>query len=144
MSNTFTAKMPKWFWVVSILALIWNLLGIMGFVANVNLSPEALAEYPVAEQEIYNNTPLWATMAFAIGVLAGTIGSLGLVLRKRWAKPILIVSLIAVLLQLFHGFILANGIKVYGPSRMIMPIVIVLVGVFLIWFANMAENRKMI
>lgn len=108
---------------------------------NVNLSPEVLATLPQAEQDIYNATPIWATIAFAVAVFAGTIGSLGLVLRKRWAKPLLIASLVGVAVQMFHAFVLAKGLEVYGMERMVMPLMIVLIAAFLVWYANMMDKK---
>lgn len=137
-----TTKVPTWFWVISILALVWNLLGILGFFANVNLSEEALAQFSEAEQEIYRTTPIWVTIAFAIAVFGGALGSLGLVLRKNWAKPLLIASLVGVLVQMFHAFVLANGIEVYGINRMIMPMVVVLIAGLLVWLVNSVQPKE--
>jgi len=140
--TTSSTKTPTWFWVISILALIWNLLGIMGFFANVNLSPEALAQFSEAEQEIYRTTPIWVNIAFGTAVFAGAIGSLGLALRKQWAKPILILSLIGVLVQMFHAFFIVNGIEVYGIERMIMPMVVTLISILLVWLANSVQSKE--
>ena len=136
-----STKVPTWFWVVSILALVWNLLGLMAFFTTVNMSPETLTTFPEAEQKIYRNTPIWATIAFAVAVFGGTLGSLGLVLRKNWAKPLLIASLIGVLLQNFHAFILANGLEVYGMERAVMPMIVILIGGLLIWLANSVQSK---
>ena len=141
MTNSST-KIPTWFWIVSIIALIWNLLGIMGFFANVNLSEAALAQFPEAEQAIYRTTPIWATIAFAIAVFAGAIGSLGLVLRKTWAKPLLIASLIGAIIQMFHAFVLAKGIEIYGIERMILPMVVILIAALLVWLANNVQTKE--
>lgn len=136
-----TTKVPTWFWIVSILALIWNLMGLMAFFATINMNPETLATFPEAEQEIYRNTPIWATLAFAVAVFGGTLGSLGLVLRKPWAKPVLIASLLGVLLQNLHTFIFANGLEVYGIERVAMPAMIIIIGGLLIWLANSVESK---
>ena len=48
---------------------------------------------------------MWVTGLFAIGVFAGALGTLGLVLRRRWARPLLLLSLVAVILQ-FGGWLL--------------------------------------
>ena len=38
-----SSPIPTWFWVASILALVWNLMGVMAYIAQVTLTPEALA-----------------------------------------------------------------------------------------------------
>lgn len=140
MTNT-ASKVPTWFWIVSVLALLWNLLGVLAFFGTVNMSEEALSQFSAAEQEIYRNTPIWATIAFAVAVFAGALGCLGLVLRKNWAKPLLIASLIGVLLQNFHSFILENGLEVYGTDRLAMPTLVIVIGALLIWLFTKVQPR---
>ncbi|NNC97213.1 MAG: hypothetical protein HKN88_03985 [Gammaproteobacteria bacterium] len=67
---TETNKLPMWFWVVAVLALIWNLLGLGAFLSTaVLMSPETLASMSPAEQELYANTPSWANVAFGVAVI---------------------------------------------------------------------------
>jgi len=63
-------------------------------------------------------------------------------MRKNWAKPVFIASLIGILVQHFHGFVLANGLEVYGASRLIMPGVVLLGAVLLIWLANSVQGKS--
>jgi len=132
---------PKWFSILAIVALVWNILGIFGFFSTVLMTEEMLAAMPEAEQEMNRNTPLWTNIAFAVAVFAGTLGSLGLVLKRRWAKPLLILSLIGVLVQMSYPLIVANGIEIFGPVRLIMPVMIIVIGIFLIWMANKGERE---
>jgi hypothetical protein len=114
----------------------------MAYLAQVNMTDEALAALPEAERALYENQPMWATMAFAIAVWGGALGSLTLLLRKRWARPVLLISLIGIIVQMTHSFFLSNNFEVYGPGKMIMPIMIIVVGVLLVLFARMAINRN--
>jgi hypothetical protein len=134
-----TKVIPSWFKIVAIIALIWNLLGVLAFVGQMFITPEMLSELPVAEQELYANTPLWATAAFAIAVFSGAFGSLFLLMRKSLATPLLIFSLVGILVQNVHSFFISNSIEVYGPGGMIMPIMIILLAIYLIWLAKKAQ-----
>jgi len=58
---------PKWFMVVAAVLLVWNLIGVMAYIAQVMMSPESLAALPDEQRQIIENTPAWATAAFAIG-----------------------------------------------------------------------------
>ena len=42
MSADSTNKPPVWFWVVSVLALIWNIIGVMSYLAQAYTSVEDL------------------------------------------------------------------------------------------------------
>ena len=87
---------PKWFKPVAIVALLWNALGCAAYLSDVMLTPEDLAAMSTADQAIYAARPAWAVAASAFAVWGGALGSIGLILRKRWATPVLIVSLAGV------------------------------------------------
>ncbi len=135
---TTTAKPATWFWVVSALALVWNLLGVMAYLAQVMMPPEAFQALPEDQRALMESTPAWATSAFAIAVWGGALGSLLLLLRKTWATPVLIISFAGIVVQMFHAFAMTNSIEVYGPGGMVMPIMVLLFGIFLIWFSRKA------
>lgn len=134
-------KPPTWFWIVSVIALIWNLMGVMAYVAQMTMSPEALQALPENERAFYVGVPGWATTAFALAVWGGTLGCMLLLLRRKLATSILIISLAGIVVQMYHSFFISNSIEVYGPGGMIMPIMVLLIGIFLIWFSRMATAK---
>ena len=90
---------PKWFTPVAILALLWNLLGASAYLMDVTISPEAVAKMGDAEQAMYASRPVWFVAAYASAVWFGVAGSLGLLLRKRWAQPLFVLSLLGLIAQ---------------------------------------------
>lgn len=141
---TNSIKPPIWFWIVTIITLLWNLMGVMAYIMHVTMSPEAMQALPEAERNLYETTPAWATFAFAIAVWGGALGCLLLILRKALSIPVLLVSLVGILVQLYHAFFISNSIEVFGPGGMIMPIMIVLIALFLVWFARNARTKNWI
>lgn len=131
-----TANKPKWFLAISIFALIWNLLGVFAYIAQMMITPEILDTLPEAERTIIENTPSWAISAFAVAVWGGALGSLLLLLKKKIAVYVLALSFVGVLVQLYHSIVIANSIAVYGPGDLIMPIMVLLIGGGLIWYSN--------
>jgi K+ transporter len=69
------------------------------------------------------------------------VGCLLLLLRKKWATSILIISFIGIVVQMIHAFFMANSIEVYGPGGVIMPIMVLIIGAWLIWYAKGAEKK---
>ena len=131
-----SVKPPVWFWVVSVIALLWNLLGVMNYL-NQAFNQVALMEaMDQAQREVFEGIPAWATAAFAIAVFSGTLASIGLLVRKKWARPLFIVSLVAVVIQFAHWLFISNAVEAFGPSTYGMPIVVVLIGIYLIFFAQ--------
>lgn len=125
-----------WFKVVSCIALLWNLLGLMAFVMQITMSQEAIAALPENQQPLYDNVPFWVNVAFACAVIFGTLGCVGLVLRAKWALPLFIVSLVGVLVQNFHIFAISDAIAALGPTIAIMPVTVILIGFGLILLAR--------
>ena len=132
---------PKTFYWISGAALVWNLLGVAAYVGQVTMSPEDLAALPDAQRALYENVPAWVTSAFAIAVNAGALGCLLLLLRKALALPVLILSLVAVLVQMFHSFFMSNAIEVMGVGAVIGPAFVIIIGIYLVWFANDAKAK---
>lgn len=131
-------KPPTWFWAVSILALIWNLMGVMAYISQVTMSPETLQALPENERALYEAMPTWATSAFAVAVWFSFFGSLMLLGRKKIATIIFIIAYAGVLVQMAYSLFISNSIEVYGPGGMVMPVMILIFGLGLIVFSRKA------
>ncbi|MCB1634593.1 MAG: hypothetical protein KDI37_04665 [Xanthomonadales bacterium] len=134
-------RTPKWLYLVAALALIWNALGCMAFVQQAMLSDAQIDALPAAEAALYRGMPMWATIAFAVAVFGGATGSLALLFRQRFALILFTASLLGVLLQMFHLFILARGVEVLGAGALTMPGMIIVVAFALVWLARTAARR---
>lgn len=134
-------KIPTWFRVVAVAGLLWELFGVAMYLMHVGILPNDTSQMSEAERSLMASSPTFVTALFAIGVFAGAIGALGLVMRRRWARPVLIVSLVAVVLQFGSWLLLTNAIAVVGPTVFVMPLIIVLVALALVWLAGMAAQR---
>ena len=137
-------KIPTWFIVTAWVALVWNLLGVMAFVMQMNMTPEVIAALPEREQLMYQNIPLWVTIAFGCAVFGGSFGSLCLALKKSLAFMILGVSLIGVLVQMYHVFFILNSVQVYGPGSAVMPGMVIIIAIGLVVLANKAKTSNWI
>ncbi len=133
---TSTNKPKAGFWIIAVLALIWNLMGVLAYLAQAFMTEEAKALLPEAERALYDNVPAWATAAFAIAVFGGILASLALIFRKKLAKPLFLISLAGILVQMIYNFFISGAMDVYGPGGMIMPAMIVMIGVFLYMYSK--------
>lgn len=134
-------KPPVWFWIVSIVALIWNLMGAMAYVMQAMMTEEALNALPEAERALYENVPAWVTAAFAIAVWGGTLASVLLLMRKGLAYIVFIVSFIGIAVQMVYNLGMSKAAEVYGPGGMVMPIMVIVFGLLLIWFAKSGKTK---
>ena len=132
---------PKWYKVVAIAALVWNLLGCMAYLADRMMTAEDVMKLPPAQQEMHaQRTPLWVS-ATAVAVWFGAAGSVGLIMRKKWAKPLLILSLLGVIVQDIGLFVMANGLEAGGVAGMILQGLVFIVGVLLVMLASTAIRK---
>lgn len=133
---TTSVKPPVWFWVVSVIALLWNLMGVAAYLGDAYTSVEQLEQMTQEQRALFEGRPAWVTAAFAIAVFAGAIGSIALLIRKKWAKPLLVLSLIAALGQFVYNTFMTNTIEVMGNQAIIFPILVLGFGLYLIFFAK--------
>ena len=139
--TTKAIKPPTWFWVVSVIALLWNLMGVSQYLIQAYMPIEALEQMSQAERELYEGQPAWVTAAFAIAVFGGLLGSIALLLRKKWAKTLFIVSLVAAVAQFAHWLFMSNAVEVYGPSTYAMPLLVIIIGIYLVLFSKKGASK---
>jgi hypothetical protein len=119
---------PRWLTWVGVLFLLWNLMGIAAFVSQWTMSAADIAALPQSQRDLWVSMPGWAWGAYAIGVGVGTLGSIGLILRKWWPPLAFAISLIAVLIQFSYPFLIAQGAQ--SDMRMLaFPMFIVVLGI---------------
>ena len=142
MSDTSTGStLPRSFWIIGILALAWNVLGVVNYLMTVTMSPAALDAIPEAERALYQNIPVWVTSSFAIAVFGGTLACILLLLRKALASTLFVVSLLAILLQMGHAFFMTQMLAVRGAAGAALPLCIIVVAIFLVWYAGSAKKK---
>ena len=66
--NSKQAKLPIAFWIIAVIGLIWNCMGAYHFLAQVFISPEALAEMEEGMRSLYENVPLYQNVVFGLAV----------------------------------------------------------------------------
>ena len=140
MNDVTGARSPAWFRIVAVLAVLWNLIGVWQYLSYVGVVP-MMREMTPQEASLIGGAPVWYTAAFAIAVFAGFIGAIGLVLARARARPVLIVSLVALILQFTWWCFLSGAADVLGPSVYTAPAVVVLVGILLVWLAGTGVKR---
>lgn len=134
---------PVWYWILAVVFLLWNIMGVLSFFAHTFISEEALTNLPENERALYGEYPLWTTIVFALAVFGGTLGSIGLLLRKKWAKTAFVISLLGIIPQMIHNTFFTKSMEIYGPGQAAtMPIMVIIFAVFLIWFSNYAIKKN--
>lgn len=144
MSDEFIDDRPTLtYWIISGAALIWNLLGLYMYVGTRTTTPETYAAQGYTPEQIafIGATPEWALSAFAISVTAGVLASLFLLLRKSWAVPTFILSLVAVVAVNINNFLLMNTVEVLGMVPVYIQSTVIVIGVLLVLYSHSAKRK---
>ncbi len=135
-----TNKPTSAFWIISAVALLWNFMGVIAYLGQAYMTEEVLKALPQADQDYYSNVPAWVTGVFAIAVFAGLFGCVGLLMRKKWATILFVISLIAVIAQFIYNFFIQNFVEISGV-KMIWPIVVLIIAVLLVFLSRKATKE---
>jgi len=135
-----TKKPGNGFWIIGIVALIWNLMGVYAYLQDAYMSAEDLAALPAELQALYENVPAWVTGAYAIAVFGGTLACILLLMRKKLATTIFLVSLLGIIVQMSYSIFMSKALEVQGSIAIIMSVVVIVIGVFLLWYSKKQES----
>lgn len=139
---TNTNKPSVLFWIIGVVALLWNAMGVNAYIQQAYKTDAFKAMYADKEVlEMVLNTPAWVMAAFAIAVFGGVLGCIFLLLRKKIATPIFLLSLIGIIVQMFYNLFISKALEVYGPGAVIMPIMVLALGLFLYFYSKKAIQK---
>ncbi len=138
---TNTIKIPATFWIIGGLLLIWDLMGVFFFYQDVTTDVSTMMFSSPEEEALFGMYPLWTKIVYGIAVIAGAIGCLALLLRKKWSRSVLLLSLVAVIIQMTHSLFIAGAIDVYGSEAVTLPLMVIAIGAFLVYYAGFATRK---
>lgn len=138
-STSASVSPPGWFRIAALVALVWNGFGVAMYLSAVGMFGDPTAGMSEGERQAAESIPGWIMGAFATGTFAGLIGSLGLLLGKRWAQPVLFVSAAALLV--LEGWILffSGAVEHFGLA---VPITVALGAILIAWLAAHAHAKR--
>lgn len=135
------SKVNTWFWVIGILALLWNLAGLSAFLGNA-FQWEAMTEgMSEAQIEEFKNTPMWLLIVFGIATVGGTLGCILLLMKKKLAITVFLVSFVAIVIQFVGGVIGSVAVTESGPTALIFPICVIIIGALLWYYAKKCDEK---
>lgn len=137
------AKTPWHLWVVGIVSLLWNAMGVTDFTMT-QVKPEMWLKAFTPEQvEYIQGFPFWAVVVWGVGTWGSFLGSVLLLARRGVAFHFLAASLAGALLTSLYSFGLSDGLKVMGGGAGMIAFnaIIVTISVLLLVYAkNMRKD----
>ena len=138
-----TGKAPWHLWLVGVIAVLFNSIGVFDFVMSMTQGAKYMASAGMTPDQIahYQGMPAWMTAVWAIGVWGAFLASILLLMRRKVAFPVFVLSLAAFLISLLYTYVLTDGGAVMGRSMAIASAVIAILLLFFSWYAHAMGKR---
>ena len=128
------------FWVIGVVTLLWNVMGVANYFGQMNA--EMVASMPETHRAIIDGRPAWATGGFALSVFGGALGCLLLLLKKSASYYLFIASLVGTIVTMVHTYNIASSTINFSPFEIVLMILMpLLLAAFLIWYSKQAERN---
>jgi hypothetical protein len=133
---------PKmWFWIVTILFLLWNLMGVGAWSAEAMASSDAFMDGYTQEQiDFYKSYPSWYTWAYGVAVSAGLFACISLVFKKKQAVLLALLSFIAVIICRVYE-ITVDAWSMMMTADKVLMIMVAIFSVLLWLFARSVRQK---
>ena len=127
-----------WYKFAAIASVVFMGIGCAGYLVSVMADLNSL---PVDQRDLMAARPIWMVAAYAIAVWVGLLGSVLLLMRRKAAEPLLLVSLVAAAVT-FLPYVTVPAIRDNITTNDIAVALIVLAITWTIfWFARHSRQR---
>ena len=145
MENAVSERTPMHLWVVGGLAVLWNAFGSIDYLMTRLRNLDWLSQGggdPQAMLAWVDSFPIWAQFGWGLGVWMGLFGSILLLMRHRWAVPVLGLSLLGAVLGLGYQIFMSPPPAPMNEGPMaLLPWIIILVAALLVLYARAMNNK---
>ena len=130
-----------WFWVIAVMALLWNLMGCAAFLMELFAQEMMMEAWTEEQKDWAHSIPNWIYFVYAVAVITGVAGSLCLLMRKAWSIPLFGISVAAVIIQMVYTMLIAGGLQAMGPSGLVMPVLVIVLSIVWLWFSVFSKGK---
>ncbi len=134
-------RTPWHLWLVGILGLLWDSMGAFDYFMTQTQNASYMSRFTPEQLEFFYGFPAWLVTFWALAVWGGVLGTLLLLLKRRLAVPVLLVSFLAMVVTAIHNFVLSNGLEVMGGVGAAFSVLIFAVALGLWLYARAMARR---
>ena len=130
--------LAKWYWIAAMASVLFMALGCWGYIMTVTADPATL---PLDQRNLIEAQPMWMIAVYAIAVWIGLIGAIMLLMRRKLAVPLLLVSLICAV-GTFLPYAIVPAVKgLVTTNDIAVAVVVVLITGTIYSFARHSRQR---
>ena len=130
--------LARWYMMAAIASVLLMLVGCVGFVLDRMTDPSSL---PLDQRTIVLARPLWSVLAYGLAVWVGLAGAVLLVMKRKLAEPLLLVSLVAAVFT-FLPYAVVPGVRDnVSTNDIAFALVILAITWTVFWFARHSRQR---
>ena len=139
MDDHFTPRpLARWYTPAAVVSLLLMLLGCLAYGMHLMTDPAVL---PLDQRAMFDAEPAWGPAALGIAAALGTVGSLFLIVRRKAAEPLLLLSLLGTLIWFASLFAVAPLRDLLSTSDIAAAIVVLALSWTIFWFARHSRQR---
>ena len=138
------ARTPWHFWIVALLALLWNGFGGYDMYMSMTQGEAYWVASGMSQAQIdhFNAMPQWMYIPWIAGVGGAVLGSIAMIFRMKLANLLFFISLIGAAVSAGYGVVNPPPAPPAGMEMMTyMPWVIVVIALFLWWYSGRMAKR---
>ena len=134
-------RTPVHLWIIGVLALLWNLMGAFDYLATQLQLESYMSQFTEEQLAYFYGFPAWAVSGWAFAVWSAVVGSVGLLLRRKWSVWAFAVALIGMAVSSIYTFGVSNGAEMMGSGGVIFSVVIWAISIFLLVYTWLQAKR---
>lgn len=135
-------KTPVWFWILAVIAVLWNAMGAWDYVATQFRFEPYLSEFTEEQLAFFFGFPVWYQAVWAIAVWSAFSASILMLLRRKLSAQLFLISIISFIVSAIYIYGFTNGLEIMGgPGPLIFSAVIFLSLLGFFWLARWAGQK---
>jgi hypothetical protein len=130
--------LARWYFAGAIASLLFMLAGCAVYAMHLYTDPATL---PLDQRVMFEAEPRWVTMTLGIASIVGAAGAVLLLLRRKAAVPLLLISLLIGIVWFVGLFATPRLRDLFSTTEIAVLIVVIAVVWTICWFARHSRQR---
>lgn len=141
MSDARATATPRHLWIIGIVALLWNLMGAMDYVMTETKNEAYMSQFSPEQLEFFYSFPAWLVAFWALAVWGGVAGAVLLLMRKKLAVTVFLVSFLCMVVTTIHNYGFAGAADIVGGMGLFFSVVIFVIALGLFVYARQMAKK---